>query len=78
MKKREIKNSIIAIVFLFTIAGFSQNQNVTVLPLDSFSARIEIQKNPQIIDARGSEEFAINHINGSVNFIWKAKIIQNM
>jgi thiol-disulfide isomerase/thioredoxin len=68
MKKLIFKNSITAIVFLFTIAGFSQNQNVTTLPLDSFSSKIESQKSAQIIDARGSEEFEINHINGAVNF----------
>lgn len=68
MKKLIFKNSITAIVFLFTVAGFSQNKNVTTLPLDSFSSKIESQKSAQIIDARGSEEFAINHINGAVNF----------
>lgn len=68
MKKLIFKNSIATIVFLFTIAGFSQNQNVKTLPLDSFSSKIESQKSAQIIDARGSEEFAINHINGAVNF----------
>ena len=67
------KNSIIAIAYLFTIAGFSQNQNESALPLDSFSAKIESQKNPQIIDARGSDEFAINHINGAVNFNLETK-----
>jgi rhodanese-related sulfurtransferase len=68
-----VKNSIRAIVFLVTIAGFSQNQNEETLPIDSFYAKIESQKNPQIIDARSPEEFAINHINGAINFNLESK-----
>jgi rhodanese-related sulfurtransferase len=65
---KSVKNSITAIVFLVTIAGFSQNQNVFTLKVDSFSAKIKEQKSPQLIDARGPEEFALNHINGALNF----------
>jgi rhodanese-related sulfurtransferase len=74
MKKIRIsKKSITAIVFLFTIAGFSQNKNESVLQIDSFYAKVKDQKNPQLIDARSPEEFAINHINGAVNFNLESK-----
>jgi rhodanese-related sulfurtransferase len=62
------KKVITAIILLFTVVGFAQNQNTITLQLDSYYAKIKEQKNPQIIDARGPEEFAINHINGAVNF----------
>ncbi|MES2238804.1 MAG: thioredoxin domain-containing protein [Bacteroidota bacterium] len=68
-----VKNSITAIVLLFTIAGFSQNKNEFTLQIDSFYAKIKEQKNPQIIDARSPEEFVINHINGAVNFNLETK-----
>jgi rhodanese-related sulfurtransferase len=73
MKNIIVKYRITAIVLLFTIAGFSQNQNLPTLKIDSFSAKINEQKYPQIIDARSSEEFAINHINGAVNFNLETK-----
>lgn len=66
--KNILKNSITAIVFLVTTAGFSQNHNDFTLKIDSFSTKIKEQKKPQIIDARGPEEFALNHINGALNF----------
>ncbi|PJJ09318.1 rhodanese-related sulfurtransferase [Flavobacterium sp. 1] len=65
---KSFKNSITAIVFLVTTAGFSQNQNAFTLKIDSFSAKIKEQKKPQLIDARGPEEFSLNHINGALNF----------
>lgn len=68
-----VKNSITAMVLLFTIAGFSQNQNGSTLQIDPFYAKIKEQKNPQIIDARAAQEFAINHINGAVNFNLESK-----
>ena len=70
---KSFKNSITAIILLFTIVGFAQNQNTITLPLDSFAAKIKEQKNPQIIDARGPEEFALNHINAAVNFNLETK-----
>ena len=70
---KTVKNSITAIVILFTIAGFSQSKNEFTLKIDSFYAKIKEQKNPQIIDARSSEEFAINHINGAANFNLETK-----
>lgn len=63
-----LRTILLLMAFLFAIAGFSQNKNVFTLQIDSFYAKIKEQKNPQIIDARSPEEFAINHINGAVNF----------
>ncbi len=68
---RTFKNSITAIVLLFTIAGFAQNQ--ITLELDAFYSKIIAEKNPQLIDARSPEEFAINHLNGAVNFNLETK-----
>ena len=73
MKNKIVKNSITAIVFLFTIAGFSQTKKESVLEINFFYSKIKDQKNPQIIDARGPQEFAINHINGAVNFNLETK-----
>jgi rhodanese-related sulfurtransferase len=63
-----LKNSVTVIVLFFTLGAFAQNKNTFTLQLDSFSAKIKEQTKPQIIDARSTEEFAINHINGAVNF----------
>lgn len=68
MKNRALKHRITAIVFLFTIAGFSQTRDKTTVTLAVFYSKIQEQKNPQIIDARGPEEFTLNHITGAVNF----------
>lgn len=68
MKNKILKTSITAIVFLWAVAAFSQNENHTSLSLDSFYSKIKSQKNPQIVDARTPEEFALNHIEGAVNF----------
>ncbi|MEO8532652.1 MAG: thioredoxin domain-containing protein [Flavobacterium sp.] len=74
MKNKIIRNSITAIVFLFTIAGFSQNQEKSAnLLLDAFYSKIKSQKNPQIVDARGADEFALNHIDGALNFTLKSE-----
>lgn len=59
---------LLLMIFLFAIAGFSQNKNAFTLQIDSFYTKIKEQKNPQIIDARSPEEFAINHVNDAVNF----------
>ncbi|KFF05511.1 thioredoxin domain-containing protein [Flavobacterium reichenbachii] len=72
MKNRKFKFSLTAIVFLITIAVFSQGQSANVL-LDAFYSKIKSQKNPQIIDARGPEEFALNHIEGALNFNTKSE-----
>jgi rhodanese-related sulfurtransferase len=72
MKNRNFKFSLTAIVFLITIAVFSQGQSANIL-LDAFYSKIKNQKNPQIIDARGPDEFALNHIEGAVNFNTKSE-----
>ena len=68
-----VKNSFLAIVFLLSVVGFAQNQNAPTLPIESFYSKIKEQPKAQIIDARGPEEFAINHINGAVNFNLESK-----
>ncbi|MFD1602392.1 thioredoxin domain-containing protein [Flavobacterium artemisiae] len=72
MKNVKFKFRLTAIVYLITIAVFSQGQSANVL-LDAFYSKIKSQKNPQIIDARGSDEFALNHIKGAVNFNLKSE-----
>ncbi|WP_281633292.1 thioredoxin domain-containing protein [Flavobacterium luteolum] len=68
MKNHILKTSITAIAFLWAVAAFSQNEIHSSLSLDSFYSKIKSQKNPQIVDARTPEEFALNHIEGAVNF----------
>ncbi|AOW09333.1 thioredoxin domain-containing protein [Flavobacterium gilvum] len=70
---KTFKAVLLLIALLFAIAGFSQDKNAFTLQIDSFYAKIKEQKNPQIIDARSPEEFAINHINGAVNFNLETK-----
>lgn len=74
MKKMKIlKNSLLAMILLFAVVGFSQNKSSNTVSLDVFYTKIQSEKNPQIIDARGSEEFSTNHINGAVNFNLESK-----
>lgn len=68
MKNQILKTSLTAIALFWAVAAFSQNENHSSLSLDSFYSKIKSQKNPQIVDARTSEEFALNHIEGAVNF----------
>ncbi|WP_166923660.1 thioredoxin domain-containing protein [Flavobacterium poyangense] len=68
MKKNPFINHISSLILLFTIVGFSQGKSPNTIPLDLFYSKIKSQKNPQLIDARGPEEFALNHIEGAVNF----------
>lgn len=68
MKNQILKTSITAIAFLWAVAAFSQNEIHSSLSLDLFYSKIKSQKNPQIVDARTPEEFALNHIEGAVNF----------
>ncbi|KAF2327554.1 thioredoxin domain-containing protein [Flavobacterium nitrogenifigens] len=68
MKNQILKTSITAIAFFWAVAAFSQNEIHSSLSLDSFYSKIKSQKNPQIVDARTPEEFALNHIVGAVNF----------
>jgi thiol-disulfide isomerase/thioredoxin len=72
MKNQILKTSLTAIAFLWAIVVFSQGQSANVL-LDAFYSKIKTQKSPQIIDARGADEFALNHIEGAVNFNTKSE-----
>ncbi|MDQ6470682.1 thioredoxin domain-containing protein [Flavobacterium sp. LHD-80] len=73
MKNKIVKNSISAFVLLFTIVGFSQTKSSNTVSLDVYYSKIQAEKNPQIIDARGPEEFALNHLLGAVNFNLESK-----
>ncbi|MCI9846693.1 thioredoxin domain-containing protein [Flavobacterium pectinovorum] len=73
MKNILFKNSISALILFVTIIGFAQNKSSNTVSLDVFYSKIQNEKNPQIIDARGAEEFALNHINGAVNFNLESK-----
>ena len=70
---RKIKNSITISILFLSVIGFSQNKSTNTVSLDVFYNKIQSEKNPQIIDARGPEEFALNHINGAVNFNLESK-----
>lgn len=71
--KNILKHSLTAIVFLFTIAVFSQNKSANTISLAEYYLKIQNEKNPQIIDARGPEEFALNHIKDALNFNLESK-----
>lgn len=73
MKNKIFKNSIFALTLFVTIIGFAQNKSSNTISLDLYYSKIQNEKNPQIIDARGPEEFALNHINGAVNFNLESK-----
>jgi rhodanese-related sulfurtransferase len=73
MKKRILKIGLFTLTCLFVIAGFAQNKVQITLPLDTFYAKIKSQNKPQIIDARSPEEFALNHIDGALNFNLKTE-----
>ena len=73
MKKQNLKISITAIILLLSIAGFAQNEKSNTVALEVYYSKIKSEKNPQIIDARGPEEFALNHIEGAVNFNLESK-----
>jgi thiol-disulfide isomerase/thioredoxin len=73
MINKILKNSFTVSFFLLAISGFSQEKSPNTVSLEVYSAKIQAEKNPQIIDARGPEEFALNHINGAVNFNLESK-----
>ncbi|KAF2333591.1 rhodanese-like domain-containing protein [Flavobacterium ginsenosidimutans] len=72
MKNKILKKTFTAVFLLFTIVNFSQGKSANIL-LDAFYSKIKSQKNPQIIDARGADEFALNHIEGALNFNLKSE-----
>ncbi|TCN58820.1 sulfurtransferase [Flavobacterium circumlabens] len=73
MKNKILKNNVLTVLLFFTVIGFSQDKSSSVVLLDAFYSKIKSQKNPQIIDARGPEEFALNHIEGALNFNTKSE-----
>lgn len=72
-KNKRNKNSITTLILFLSLIGFSQNKSSNTVTLDVFYSKIKSEKNPQIIDARGPEEFVLNHINGAVNFNLESK-----
>lgn len=73
MKNILLKTSTLALL-LFTTIVFSQDKSSSsIVLLDAFYSKIKSQKNPQIIDARGPDEFALNHIEDAVNFNLKSE-----
>lgn len=68
MKNNRLKTVATLLVLFMVFGAFAQNKNTITLSLDSFYTKIKGQKNPQIIDARSPEEFALNHIEGALNF----------
>ena len=64
--KNILKKNIAMLALFMAFGAFAQNQ--ITLPLDAFYTKLKSQKNPQIIDARSPEEFALNHIEGALNF----------
>lgn len=72
-KNKRNKNSINTLILFLSLIGFSQNKSTNTVTLDVFYSKIKSEKNPQIIDARGPEEFVLNHINGAVNFNLESK-----
>ena len=65
--KRNIATVVACLLLAATLAGQAEKASFT-LSLDSFTAKIGRQLQPQIVDARAPEEFAFNHIEGAVNF----------
>ena len=64
------KLQLIVLSLLFGTSLFAQtsdNDKKNWLSADLFASKIGEQTNPQVIDARSAEEFALNHIKGAVN-----------
>lgn len=73
IKNKTIQNSIAIVILFLSGIGFAQQKSSNIVSLDVFYAKIQNEKKPQIIDARGPEEFALNHINGAQNFNLESK-----
>lgn len=73
MKIIKFRNSIAIVMLFVEIVGFAQSGKSNTVALDTYYTKIQSQKKPQIIDARGAEEFALNHIIGAVNFNLESK-----
>lgn len=59
-------------IFLSLCAGLLLSATVyaqdTSLSLDSFYAKMEREEKPLIVDARSADEYALNHVQGAVNY----------
>ncbi len=55
-----------SLLLLFFLAG-THTAYAQIILLDSFEAKMKLDSEPQLIDARSPEEFALNHLNGSIN-----------
>ncbi|OHT44829.1 thioredoxin domain-containing protein [Flavobacterium tructae] len=73
IKNKTIQNSITIVILFLSGISFAQQKASNTVSLDVFYAKIQSEKKPQIIDARGPEEFALNHINGAQNFNLESK-----
>lgn len=73
MTTKILKNSLSTVLLLFSILAFSQEKSKNTVSLEVFYSKIQTEKNPQIIDARAPEEFALNHLEGAVNFNLESK-----
>jgi rhodanese-related sulfurtransferase len=73
IKNKTIQNSIAIVILFLSGISFAQQKASNTVSLDVFYAKIQSEKKPQIIDARGPEEFALNHINGAKNFNLESK-----
>lgn len=61
------------VILFLSVLGFAQKKSTNTVTLEVFYTKIKSEKNPQIVDARGPEEFALNHINGAQNFNLESK-----
>ncbi|OXB24781.1 sulfurtransferase [Flavobacterium tructae] len=73
IKNKTIQNSIAIVILFLSGISFAQQKASNTVSLDVFYAKIQSEKKPQIIDARGPQEFALNHINGAQNFNLESK-----
>lgn len=73
IQNKTILNSIAIVILFLSGISFAQQKSSNTVSLDVFYAKIQSEKKPQIIDARGPEEFALNHINGAQNFNLESK-----
>ncbi|HWZ02122.1 MAG TPA: thioredoxin domain-containing protein [Mucilaginibacter sp.] len=60
-------NSIACIMLIVLATQVKAQQNQVKLSIDSIEEKINHSAQPQIIDARSAEEFAINHLKNAIN-----------
>jgi rhodanese-related sulfurtransferase/glutaredoxin-related protein len=72
MKQKLLSALVLLLLTTSVIAQLAQDSEPAPLQVDSFATKIKKQSNPQIVDTRTADEFAINHINGAINIDMKA------